>query len=120
MTDRIHIEDLLVRCVIGVGEDERRDKQDVLIRIVLEGDFREAGRTDDIERAVNYRTINKGVLHFAETSRFRLVEALAEGIARICLESPGVARARVRVEKPGALRFARTVAVEIVRERETE
>ena len=44
-----------------------------------------------------------------------LVERLAERIADICLDSPGVQRVRVRVDKPGALRFARSVAVEIDR-----
>ncbi|MBN1418175.1 MAG: dihydroneopterin aldolase [Planctomycetes bacterium] len=118
MMDAIRIDGLLVRSVIGVTDDERRDKQDILIGIVLEGDFREAGRTDDIERAVNYRTINKEVLRFAEASRCKLIETLAEGVAEICLRDPRVVRCRVRIEKPGALRFARTVSVEIVRERE--
>jgi len=120
MMDAIHIEGLLVRAVIGVSEEERRTKQDILIGIVLEGDFREAGRTDDIERAVDYRAVKQKVLRFAEVSRFRLIESLAEGIAEICLQDPRVVRCRVRVEKPGALRFARTVAVEIAREREPE
>jgi dihydroneopterin aldolase len=46
------------------------------------------------------------------------VEALAEDIARISLEQPRVRRVRVRVEKPGALRFARSVGVEIERSAE--
>jgi FolB domain-containing protein len=52
-----------------------------------------------------------------ETSQFFLVEALAEKIAAICLEHPSVEEARVRVEKPTALRFARSVGVEITRGR---
>jgi len=52
-----------------------------------------------------------------EASSFHLVEALAERIAALCLEEPRVQRARVRVEKPGALRFARNVGVEVTRER---
>lgn len=118
MNDSICIEGLLARCILGVAEDERREKQDVIIRIVLEGDFREAARTDDIERAVNYRTVTKRVLAFVEASSFRLVEALAERVAGVCLEDARVATVRVRVEKPGALRFVRTVAVEVVRGRE--
>ena len=46
------------------------------------------------------------------------VEALATDIARLCLEEPGVQKVRVRLEKPGAVRFARAVGVEIERSRE--
>ena len=39
-------------------------------------------------------------------------------VAEICLENPRVERAEVRVEKPSALRFARSVGVEVTRGRE--
>ncbi len=42
-------------------------------------------------------------------------KALAEAVAALCLATPGIRAARVRVDKPSALRFARSVAVEIVR-----
>jgi dihydroneopterin aldolase/D-erythro-7,8-dihydroneopterin triphosphate epimerase len=42
---------------------------------------------------------------------------LAQRIADICLEDERIERVEVTVEKPGALRFARTVAVRIVRDR---
>ena len=53
----------------------------------------------------------------AEESGYQLVEALAEEIARLCLLDDRVESARVRVEKPGAIRFARSVGVTIERER---
>ncbi len=45
------------------------------------------------------------------------MEALATAIARICVVEFGAERVRVRVEKPGALRFADSVGVEIRRGR---
>jgi dihydroneopterin aldolase/D-erythro-7,8-dihydroneopterin triphosphate epimerase len=115
--DRIEIKDLMIRTVIGVSEEERRDKQDVVINVTLWADLRKAGETDSIDDTVNYRTINKAILAMAENSKFLLVEALAERIAAICLEAAGVQRVEVGVEKPGALRFARSVGVVVVRER---
>jgi len=117
MPDQILIRDLLLRAVIGVNPEERRDRQDVLVNIVLQADTRAAGASDRIEDAVNYRTITKRVIALVENSSFCLVEKMAAEIANICLEEPRVARATVRVEKPGALRFARSVGVEIVRDR---
>ena len=117
MTDQIQIKDLLLRTIIGINESERRARQDVLINIVLSADTRPAGASDDIEDAVNYRTITKRVIELVEESRFYLVEKLAAQIAAICLDDPRVEAVDVRVEKPGALRFARSVGVEIHRTR---
>ncbi len=117
MTDQIEIKDLLLRTHIGATEQERRDRQDVLINLVLETDTRAAGRSDDINDTVNYRTLNKRLIAHVEGTTFNLVEKLAEDLAALCLAEPRVRRVRVTVEKPGALRFARSVGVTIVRER---
>ncbi len=115
--DRILISGLLVRCVIGVRDDERRAKQDVLINLALALDLSKAGKSDRLEDSVDYRALNKRIVTMAENSQFYLVEALAQAVSDICLENPAVREARVRVEKPGALRFARSVGVEITRQR---
>jgi len=115
--DRILISDLLVRCIIGIGDDERKEKQDVLINLALSVDLRKAGRSDRIGDAVDYAVLKKRIVGMAEGSQFFLVEALAEKIAELCLEHPEVSQAQVRVEKPAALRFARSVGVEITRNR---
>ncbi|MBN2086649.1 MAG: dihydroneopterin aldolase [Anaerolineales bacterium] len=115
MTDTLIIKDLLVRTVLGVGDEERRDKQDALISIALITDTAIPGKSDKIEDAVNYRTITKQVLALAEQSDYRLIERFAEEIAALCLEDSRVQGVRVTVEKPGALRFARSVCVTIER-----
>jgi FolB domain-containing protein len=115
MTDEIQIRDLLIRGVLGVNDWEREQPQDILVNLTLLADLQRAGATDDIADTVNYRTVAKKVIAHVETARRFTVEALAADIARICLAEPGVERVRVRVEKPGALRFARSVGVEIER-----
>jgi 2-amino-4-hydroxy-6-hydroxymethyldihydropteridine diphosphokinase len=116
--DRIVVRDLLVRCVLGVTDEERREKQDVVINLVLFADLRPPARSDRIEDAVNYRTIKKRIVSVVESSSYRLVEALAERVAALCLDEPRVAEVLVRVDKPSVLRFARTVGVEILRGRD--
>jgi FolB domain-containing protein len=118
MTDEIRIEGLLVRTVIGLNGEERRDRQDVLIDITLFAGTQTAGRTDDIADApVNYRSLTKRVIARVEESEFHLIERLAAEVARICLEEPRVERVRVSVAKPGALRFTRSVGIVIERGR---
>lgn len=116
--DKILIKDLLARCIIGVYEEERRERQDVVINVVLHADLRKAGKTDKFDDTVDYRAIKKQILAICDECRFYLVEALAQRVADICLENPMVKRAVVTVEKPSALRFARSVGVEIDRSRE--
>lgn len=115
--DRIHIRDLATRCIIGIYPHEREEKQDIIVNIVLDCDLRAAGASDDIADTVDYKRVKKDVLALVESSSYLLIERLAQAIADRCLAAPGVLRARVCVDKPGALRFARSVAVEIVRER---
>ncbi len=114
-SDQIEIKDLLLRGILGINDWEREKKQDILINITLFGDLAPAGESDRIEDTMNYRTLTKSVIEHVETVGRFTVEALAADIARMCLETPGVERARVRVEKPGALRFARSVGVCIER-----
>jgi FolB domain-containing protein len=116
--DRIHIRDLLVRCILGIYPDERREKQDVIVNITLYADLRKACLSDDIDDTVDYKTIKKNVLQLVQQSECFLVERLAERIAELALETAAVQRVDVSVDKPGALRFARSVAVEISRLRE--
>ncbi|MFN2147501.1 MAG: dihydroneopterin aldolase [Anaerolineales bacterium] len=114
-SDQIEIRDLLLRGIIGINDWEREKKQDILINITLFGDLAPAGDSDRIEDTINYRTLTKAVIEHVESVGRFTVEALATDIARLCLETPGVERARVRIEKPGALRFARSVGVCIER-----
>jgi D-erythro-7,8-dihydroneopterin triphosphate epimerase len=116
--DRVFIRDLTVRCIIGIDEHERQEKQDILIQITMHTDLRRAGRTDALADTIDYRALKKRILQLVGESQFHLIEALAQSVADECLRDERVARVEVTVEKPGALRFARTVGVEIVRRRD--
>jgi FolB domain-containing protein len=115
--DKVIIKDLLARGIIGVYDWERAKPQEILINIVLYGDLSKAGATDDIEDSINYKTVAKGAQSLAENCERLTVEALAHDIAEYCLETEGVIEVMVRVEKPGAVRFAKSVGVEIERKR---
>lgn len=114
--DKILIKDLLIRGVIGISDREREQPQDILVNIEISTDISAAGKSDNVEDSVNYRTIAKKVLAHTETIKRFTVEALAEDIAKLCLDDKKVKSVLVRVEKPGAVRFSRSVGVEIIRE----
>lgn len=116
--DRIYIRDLTTRCIVGINPDERVNKQEVIINIVLEADLSKACASDSIDDTVDYKRVKQSVLQLVENSQFLLIERLADAIAHTCLREPRVKMVTVILDKPGALRFARSVAVEITRTRD--
>jgi len=116
--DKVIIKDLLVRGIIGVNDWERKRPQDILINLTLFTDTKRAGKTDNLEDCVNYSTMSKKVQAHAESAGRLTVEALANDLVKICFEDKGVQKVIVRVEKPGAVRFAESVGVEIERSRD--
>ena len=117
MDDLIHIKNLRLRCYIGFNEHELREMQDVVISMWLHTDIRAAGRSDDPDDLLNYRTVNKAVIAAVSGARYKTVEALATEIARIAVLECGVPRIKVELYKPHALRFADDVGVIITRDR---
>lgn len=116
--DKTFIKDLLVRGIIGVNDWERKKPQDILINVTVFSDASRAGESDDIKDCVDYSALAKKIQAHAETAARLTVEALANDLVNICLEQDGVRKAIVRVEKPGAVRFAKSVGVEIERKRD--
>jgi FolB domain-containing protein len=113
--DNVFVKDLLVRGIIGTDPLEREKPQDILVNIIAFTDTGRAAESDALEDCVNYRTLAKKVQAHAEAAARFTVEALANDIAEICLAERGVQKVAVRVEKPGAVRFSRSVGVEIER-----
>jgi len=113
--DKVFINDLLVRGIIGINDWERENKQDILINVIMFADLQNAGDSDDINDTPNYRTAAKRIIAHIESSKRFTVEALANDIAIMCLEDRNVEKVVVRLEKPGAVRFSRSVGVEIER-----
>ncbi len=116
MRDRIEIFELRAHTFLGVEDWERRERQEVLIGLQLFTDTREAARDDSLEHTVNYATVCARILRFAEEAHCFLVEKFAEEVARLCLQEFPLAKVRVRVEKPTAVRMARSVAIIIERQ----
>ena len=117
--DRILIQGLLLRGIVGINPEERANRQDILIDITMGVDTRAAAASDDIADAVNYRSVAKKVIAHVEGGEPMLVERLAAEIADLCMRfDERIDEVEVEVHKPGALRFAESVGIVIHRTRE--
>jgi FolB domain-containing protein len=118
--DRIHIFDLSVTGIVGIKPDERVTPQEVLVNVTMGVDSSPAAATDDIADAANYRTVSKAIIAHIENGEPMLVERLVAELADLVFEIEPLCReVEVRVEKPGALRHARSVGITIHRSRVT-
>jgi len=113
--DRILIEGLEVRTVIGIYDWEREIRQSVRLDMEMAWDVSRAGASDDIADTLDYKAVSKRLISFVEGSSFGLIEALAEACARIVLEEFHVPWMRLKMSKPGAVRGSENVAVVIER-----
>jgi len=96
---------------IGINEDEVRNKQDVLINLTIVYPAADAVSGNQIEQALNYRTVTKAIISHVEDNRFALLERLTQELLELVMGFPQVRYAEVEVDKPHALRFAESVSI---------
>lgn len=107
----INISNLRLRTYIGFNPDEMQKKQDVVINIEIQYAINPAAMDDQVEQALNYKTITKQVIEHVESGRFLLLEKLVADVLDICSVHRDVLHARVTTDKPHALRFADSVSL---------
>lgn len=115
MSDKatFRIVDLRLKAIVGIEDWERKKKQDVVVNVTFEADVGQAAVSDDIADTVNYKTMTKQIIRLVEESRCYLLEKLASEILAAVAETKGVSWASVQIDKPGALRHADSVSVEV-------
>ncbi len=107
----INIDNLRLRTIVGIFEWEQKIKQDIIINLEIEFDGSKAIENDDIEHTVDYKTLTKEIIEKVESTKFQLIEKIAGDVTNIIMRNRKVLRSKVRIDKPGALRFADSVSV---------
>ena len=116
----IRITNLRLRTIIGIYDWEKKTKQDVVLNITIYYDGAKPCRSDNINDTIDYKALTKKIIKKIESTKFKLIEKLGAVVLKIVLENPLVEEATVRVDKPGALRFADSVSVELTKRRDEE
>ncbi len=113
----VFVRDLDLMALIGIYEHEKTNPQRIIVNIDLSVQEGYGPQDDDIGHVVSYEIVVKKVEQIIADGHINLVETLCEKIAAACLRDKRVVAARVRVEKPDIIRNARSVGVEIERQR---
>ncbi|MEE9422459.1 MAG: dihydroneopterin triphosphate 2'-epimerase [Gammaproteobacteria bacterium] len=109
----IRISNLRLRTYIGFNEDELEKRQDVVVNVRFDYLAEKAADSDDVEYAVNYKTVTKQIITLVESNKFLLLEKLTTEVLDLVMENPLIKYADVQVEKPHALRFADSVSASL-------
>ncbi len=108
----IRIKNLRLRTIIGIFDWEREHKQDLVLNLAIEFDGSKPGQSDQIEDTVDYKKITKRIIETVESSQYFLLEKLAQEILHLVMADSKVLKAKIEIDKPGALRFADSVSIE--------
>lgn len=117
--DKVFIEGLQADAVIGIHDWERRIRQSLRMDLELGFDNRVPATSDEVTDTLDYDAISQRLTAYIEASSFGLIETLAERCAALVMDEFGVQWLRLRLCKPGAVRNAATVGVEIERTRDS-
>ena len=100
-------------CRIGFHEYERHIRQRILIDFDAEMDWRASAKADRAAGIMDYYEAHKAIGAMLEGREYRLIEAMAEDVARLLCNNFSIARVRVKVTKiPFDMPNAHSVGVE--------
>ncbi|WNO08354.1 dihydroneopterin triphosphate 2'-epimerase [Teredinibacter sp. KSP-S5-2] len=107
----IEITNLRLRTFIGFNPEEREKQQDIIINAEIHYQLSPLCLEDQVDQALNYKTIAKSIIKLVEEGRFLLLEKLVAEVLDICSRDESVFYAKVKIDKPHALRFADSVSL---------
>ena len=113
--DTIYLRELRLRMLIGINPDELIHRQDVYVDLALYTDTSTAALSDSIEHTTDYSKLEAKIVEEMEKSQFGLIEKMLRRIVEITFDFPLVEGVKVCVDKPDALRYGKSVAIEITR-----
>ena len=113
--DILYIRNLKVDAVVGIFSWEKRIRQPLHLDLEIAIDIRKAAATDDIQYALDYKTVSTRLTQFISQSEWHLIETLAEKIAALLMAEFGVTWLRLKLSKPAALPWADSVGLMIER-----
>jgi D-erythro-7,8-dihydroneopterin triphosphate epimerase len=117
MRAAVKIKNLALRTVIGFNQWERNKKQDVVLNIEMEFEAKKALESDNVKDSLDYKKMKNEIIAGVEASNFNLLESLADHVLKIVMNHPQVLAAKVEVDKPHSLRFAKSVSVVVSAQR---
>ena len=99
MKDKVFVKNLILPCTIGVLEEERKTKQNIIIDLEIRTDLLNAGIADELVTTISYSEVQEKVTDLVTNGEFKLLESLAESLALLILKNRTAAQVIISVKK---------------------
>lgn len=117
MIATIRIKNLRLRTFIGIKEEEKNNRQDIVVNVALTTDINNAIEHNELETSLNYRTISKSLIALLDGRRFDLMEQMTFAALSEIMAQPQVLSSHIEIDKVGALRYCDSVSMTLYGER---
>lgn len=115
--DIVFIENFIGQTIIGIDSSEQHVPQSVRMDLAIGVPAIRACTTDRIEDTINYAAVRNALHALLASHGVRLLEALAEAVARLLINDFGAHWVRVALAKPAKFDDVAAVGVQIERQR---
>ncbi|MCB1230988.1 MAG: dihydroneopterin aldolase [Verrucomicrobiae bacterium] len=99
MPDYIQVKGLKLSTRVGVPDEERATPQDIAVDVTIMPTTDLSGLNDDIERTIDYFQVAEALKRVAAEGERKLIETLAEDLAKATLEFERVEAVTVTIRK---------------------
>ncbi len=113
--DKIFLNDLHIDTIIGIYDWERETLQTLSFDLEMDWDIRKAAKSDDIADTLDYGSVANTIVEFVESSRYQLIETLAEDLCALLLKEFPIPKLKLTLSKPVALHGQNTARIIIER-----
>jgi len=113
----VFIKDFIIEEIIGIHKHEKIKKQKIKFNIVLDINQSSIPDEKDIKSIVDYEKITKKIENLTKSKKYNFLESLAEDSFKEIFEDKRINSVTIKIEKPEAIKKAKSVGVEIFKTR---
>ena len=113
----VFIKDFIIEEIIGFYENEKIKKQKIIFNIVLDINQNSLPNEKDIKSVVDYDKITDKLKTLTKSKKYNFLESLAEDSFEKIFEDKRINSATIRIEKPEAVKNAKSVGIEVFKTR---
>ena len=113
----VFIKDFIIEEIIGIHEHEKIKKQKIKFNIVLDVNQSSVPDEKDIKSIVDYEKITNKLENLTKSKKYNFLESLSEDSFKEIFEDKRINSATIKIEKPDAIKNAKSVGVEVFKTR---
>ena len=114
---RVFIKDFTIKEIIGIHNHEKIKKQKIKFNIIIDVEQNSIPDENNIRSIVDYEKITKKLENLAKNKNYNFLESLAEDSFKEIFEDKRINSAKIKIEKPDAIKGAESVGVEVFKTR---